>query len=135
MLIYPTITVAFATWFLMGFYRSVPVELEEAAMIDGATRLQAFLKIIFPSTLPGLVAAAIFTFSWCWDEFLYALVFIQDVEKKTMNIGVFELSLGDVYPWGILMAAGVLMSIPVIVLYIFLQKYMIRGLTAGAVKE
>ncbi|RLE12007.1 carbohydrate ABC transporter permease [Candidatus Aerophobetes bacterium] len=135
MLIYPTITLAFSTWFLISFYRSIPMELEEAALIDGASRFQAFRKVILPLTLPAQTAAAIFSFSWCWDEFLYALVFLQDVGKQTMNIGVYEFSLADIYPWGLLMSAGVLMSIPVIVLYVFVQKYMIRGLTAGAVKE
>jgi len=135
MLIYPTITLAFSTWFLISFYQSIPTELEESAMIDGATRFQAFRKIILPLTLPAQTAAAIFSFSWCWDEFLYALVFLQDVEKQTMNIGVYEFSLADIYPWGLLMSAGVLMSVPVIILYVFVQKYMIRGLTAGAVKE
>jgi len=135
MLIYPTITLGFSTWFLISFYRSIPMELEEAALIDGASRFQAFHKVILPLTLPGQTAAAIFSFSWCWDEFLYALVFLPDVGKQTMNIGVYEFSLADVYPWGLLMSAGVLMSVPVIVLYVFVQKYMIRGLTAGAVKE
>jgi len=135
MLIYPTITLAFSTWFLISFYRSIPIELEEAAMIDGASRFQAFRKIILPLTLPAQTAAAIFSFSWCWDEFLYALVFLQDVERQTMNIGVYEFSLADIYPWGLLMSAGILMSVPVIILYVFVQKYMIRGLTAGAVKE
>src|SRR5207249_2140030 len=132
--VYPTFTVPFCTWLLMGFFRSIPRDLEEAAMVDGATRLGAFWRVILPLTTPGILAAALFAFTLAWNEFLYALVFLHDTELKTIPVGLNDLMFGDIFLWGELMAAAVLTTLPVIVLYTYLQRYMVEGLTAGAVK-
>ena len=131
---YPTFTVPFCTWLLMGFFRSIPRDLEEAAMVDGATRLGAFTRVILPLTTPGILAAALFAFTLAWNEFLYALVFVHNTELKTIPVGLNDLMFGDIFLWGELMAASVLTTLPVIVLYSYLQRYMVEGLTAGAVK-
>ncbi len=131
---YPSFTVPFVTWLLMGYFESIPVELEEAAMIDGATRFRAFRVIILPLAAPGLLAAGLYAFTQAWNEFLYALVFITDVKQRTLPVGISGFITGDVYGWGYLMAGAVLTTLPVIVVYIYLQKYMVEGLTAGSVK-
>jgi multiple sugar transport system permease protein len=131
---YPSFTVPFVTWLLMGYFESIPVELEEAAMIDGATRFRAFRVIILPLAAPGLLAAGLYAFTQAWNEFLYALVFITDVKQRTLPVGISGFITGDVYGWGYLMAGAVLTTLPVIIVYIYLQKYMVEGLTAGSVK-
>ncbi len=131
---YPSFTVPFVTWLLMGYFESIPVELEESAMIDGATRFGAFRRIILPLAAPGVLAAALYAFTQAWNEFLYALVFITDVKQRTLPVGLSSFITGDVYGWGYLMAGAVLTTVPVIVVYIYLQKYMVDGLTAGSVK-
>jgi multiple sugar transport system permease protein len=131
---YPSFTVPFVTWLLMGYFESIPVELEEAAMIDGATRFGAFRRVILPLAAPGLLAAALYAFTQAWNEFLYALVFISDVKQRTLPVGLSTFITGDVYGWGYLMAGAVLTTLPVIVVYIYLQRYMVEGLTAGSVK-
>jgi multiple sugar transport system permease protein len=131
---YPSFTVPFATWFLMSFFRSIPRDLEEAALIDGATRSQAFVRIILPLSTPGLLAAGLFCFTLSWNEFLYALIFISSDKLRTLPVGLNEFLTSDVAFWGQLMAAAFLASVPVVVFYVYLQKYMIQGLTAGAVK-
>jgi len=131
---YPSFTVPFVTWLLMGYFESIPVELEEAAMIDGATRFRAFRVIILPLAAPGLLAAGLYAFTQAWNEFLYALVFITDVKQRTLPVGISGFITGDVYGWGYLMAGAVLTTLPVILVYIYLQKYMVEGLTAGGVK-
>ncbi len=131
---YPSFTVPFVTWLLMGYFESIPVELEEAAMIDGATRFGAFRRIILPLAAPGVLAAALYAFTQAWNEFLYALVFITNVKLRTLPVGLSSFITGDVYGWGYLMAGAVLTTLPVIAVYIYLQKYMVEGLTAGSVK-
>jgi multiple sugar transport system permease protein len=131
---YPSFTVPFVTWLMMGYFESIPVELEEAAMIDGATRFGAFRRIILPLAAPGVLAAALYAFTQAWNEFLYALVFITNVKLRTLPVGLSSFITGDVYGWGYLMAGAVLTTLPVIVVYIYLQKYMVEGLTAGGVK-
>ena len=131
---YPSFTVPFVTWLLMGYFESIPVELEEAAMIDGATRFGAFRRVILPLAGPGVLAAALYAFTQAWNEFLYALVFITDVKLRTLPVGLSGFITGDVYGWGYLMAGAVLTTLPVIAVYIYLQKYMVEGLTAGSVK-
>jgi multiple sugar transport system permease protein len=131
---YPSFTVPFVTWLLMGYFESIPVELEEAAMIDGATRFGAFRRVILPLAAPGVLAAALYAFTQAWNEFLYALVFITNVKLRTLPVGLSSFITGDVYGWGYLMAGAVLTTLPVIVVYIYLQKYMVEGLTAGSVK-
>jgi len=131
---YPSFTVPFVTWLLMGYFESIPEELEEAAMIDGATRFGAFYKIVLPLSAPGVLAAGLYAFTQAWNEFLYALVFITDGKLRTLPVGLASFITGDVYGWGYLMAGAVLTTLPVIAAYIYLQKYMVDGLTAGSVK-
>ena len=131
---YPSFTVPFVTWLLMGYFESIPEELEEAAMIDGATRFGAFYRIVLPLSAPGVLAAGLYAFTQAWNEFLYALVFITDGRLRTLPVGLASFITGDVYGWGYLMSGAVLTTLPVIVAYIYLQKYMVEGLTAGSVK-
>lgn len=135
MLTYPTFLIPFCTWLLMGYFRSIPFELEECALIDGASRLQILTKIVLPLAVPGLISAGIFAFTLSWNEFIYALTFISSSENKTVPIGVItELVEGDVYHWGALMAGALLGSLPVAVVYSFFVEYYVAGMT-GAVKE
>lgn len=131
---YPTFTVPLATWLLIGFFKSIPVELEQAAMIDGASRWRILTLIVLPLSKPGLVAAALFAFTNSWNEFIYALVFNSQAKLHTVTVGLTSLVMGDVYLWGELMAGAVLATLPVVILYLYLQKYVVAGLTAGAVK-
>jgi multiple sugar transport system permease protein len=134
-LTYPTFLIPFCTWLLMGYFRSIPYELEECALIDGATRLQILVKITLPLAVPGLISAGIFAFTLSWNEFIYALTFISSSENKTIPVGaITELVEGDVYHWGSLMAAALLGSVPVVVLYSFFVEHYVSSLT-GAVKE
>ena len=131
---YPSFTIPFVTWLLMGYFESIPEELEEAAMIDGATRFGAFWRIVLPLSMPGVLAAGLYAFTQAWNEFLYALVFITDGKLRTLPVGLASFITGDVYGWGYLMSGAVLTTLPVIAAYIYLQKYMVEGLTAGSVK-
>ncbi len=131
---YPSFTVPFVTWLLMGYFESIPEELEEAAMIDGATRFGAFYRVVLPLAAPGVLAASLYAFTQAWNEFLYALVFITDARLRTLPVGLASFITGDVYGWGYLMSGAVLTTLPVIAAYIYLQKYMVEGLTAGSVK-
>ena len=134
-LTYPTFLIPFCTWLLMGYFRSIPFELEECALIDGATRWQILVKIILPLAVPGLISAGIFAFTLSWNEFIYALTFVSSSEVKTVPVGVVtELVEGDVYHWGALMAGALLGSLPVAVMYSFFVEYYVSGMT-GAVKE
>ena len=134
-LTYPTFLIPFCTWLLIGYFKSIPYELEECAMIDGATRLQTLWKITLPLALPGLISAGIFAFTLSWNEFIYALTFIQSSENKTVAVGVLtELVRGDVYEWGALMAGALLGSLPVVILYSFFVEHYVSSMT-GAVKE
>jgi multiple sugar transport system permease protein len=134
-LTYPTFLIPFCTWLLMGYFRSIPYELEECALIDGATRWQILVKIILPLAVPGLISAGIFAFTLSWNEFIYALTFISASENKTVPVGVItELVEGDVYHWGALMAGALVGSLPVAVMYSFFVEYYVAGMT-GAVKE
>ncbi|WP_244488117.1 carbohydrate ABC transporter permease [Aureimonas sp. Leaf454] len=134
-LTYPTFLIPFCTWLLMGYFRSIPYELEESALVDGATRWQILTKIVLPLAVPGLISAGIFAFTLAWNEFIYALTFIQSSENKTVPVGVLtELVRGDVYEWGSLMAGALLGSLPVVILYSFFVDYYVSSMT-GAVKE
>ncbi len=131
---YPTFLVPFSTWLLMGYFQTIPRELEECARIDGATRLQAMFKIVIPLAVPGILSAGIFAFTLSWNEFLYALVFIHSPENKTIPVGVSsELIKGDVFFWGSLMAGALLGSVPVAFVYSFFVEHYVSGMT-GAVK-
>jgi multiple sugar transport system permease protein len=134
-LTYPTFLVPFCTWLLIGYFKSIPYELEECALIDGATRLQILRKITLPLAVPGLISAGIFAFTLSWNEFIYALAFIQSSEKKTLPVAVLtQLVQGDDYQWGALMAGALFGSIPVALFYSFFVDYYVSSLT-GAVKE
>ena len=134
-LTYPTFLVPFCTWLLIGYFKSIPYELEECALIDGATRLQILRRITLPLAVPGLISAGIFAFTLSWNEFIYALAFISSTEKKTVPVAVLtELVQGDVYHWGSLMAGALLGSLPVAIFYMFFVEYYVSSLT-GAVKE
>ena len=134
-LTYPTFLIPFSTWLLMGYFRSIPYELEECALIDGASRLQILVKIILPLAIPGLISAGIFAFTLSWNEFIYALTFVSSSEVKTVPVGVLtQLVEGDVYHWGALMAGALFGSLPVAILYSFFVEYYVSSLT-GAVKE
>ncbi|SPL63749.1 Maltose/maltodextrin ABC transporter, permease protein MalG [Ochrobactrum soli] len=132
---YPTFLIPFCTWLLMGYFRSIPFELEESALVDGANRWQILLKIILPLAVPGLISAGIFAFTLSWNEFIYALTFIQSSENKTVPVGVLtELVRGDIFEWGALMAGALFGSLPVVILYSFFVDYYVSSMT-GAVKE
>ena len=134
-LTYPTFLIPFCTWLLMGYFKSIPLELEECALIDGASRLQILVKIILPLAVPGMISAGIFAFTLSWNEFIYALTFVSSSEVKTVPVGVItELVEGDVYHWGSLMAGALLGSLPVAIIYSFFVDYYVASLT-GAVKE
>ncbi|MEU5911085.1 ABC transporter permease subunit [Micromonospora sp. NPDC047527] len=131
---YPTFTLPFATWLLVGYFSSIPIELEEAALVDGCTRIQAFGRVVLPLAKPGLLAVALFTLTNAWNEFLFAFVFITKDEYKTLPVGMQSMIAGDVVPQGQLAAASLLVSIPVVVMYALGQRFLTEGLTAGAVK-
>ena len=134
-LTYPTFLVPFCTWLLIGYFKSIPYELEECALIDGASRLQILRRITLPLAVPGLISAGIFAFTLSWNEFIYALAFISSSEKKTVPVAILtELVQGDVYQWGSLMAGALLGSLPVAIFYSFFVEYYVSSLT-GAVKE
>ena len=134
-LTYPTFLIPFCTWLLMGYFRTIPFELEECALIDGATRWQILTKIVLPLAVPGLISAGIFAFTLSWNEFIYALTFVSSSELKTLPVGVVtELVEGDVYHWGALMAGALFGSLPVAFIYSFFVEYYVSGMT-GSVKE
>jgi multiple sugar transport system permease protein len=134
-LTYPTFLIPFCTWLLMGYFKTIPKEMEECAMIDGASRIKIFRRIILPLCLPGVLSAGIFCFTLSWNEYLYALAFISSSAKKTVPIGlVTELVRGDVYHWGALMAGALCASVPVALVYSFFVEHYVAGMT-GALKE
>jgi len=134
-LTYPTFLVPFNTWLLMGYFRTIPKEIEECAMIDGCNRLQALIRVVLPIALPGIICAVLFSFTFSWNEFLYALVFVSSGDNKTITVGVTtELIRGDIYFWGSLMAGGIIGALPIVVAYVFFLDYYVSGLTGGAVK-
>ena len=131
---YMIFTVPFCTWMLKAYLASIPRELEEAALVDGATRIQAMVKIILPLAAPGVAAATIFAFTLSWNEYLYAFILMTDSEKMTLSPGMTKLVFGDIFLWGMIMAGATMMSLPVLVLYFVAQRFVVSGLTAGSVK-
>jgi multiple sugar transport system permease protein len=132
---YPTFLVPFSTWLLMGYFRTIPREVEECALVDGASRMQTLVRVVLPIAVPGVVCAALFGFTLTWNEFVYALTFVSRTASKTAVVGVTaDLIRGDIYYWGSLMAGAVLASVPVVICYVFFLDYYVSGLTAGAVK-
>ena len=133
-LAYLTFTVPFTTWLLMGYFRTIPVALEEAALVDGCTRLMALFRIILPLSMPAIVVTALFSFTLSWNEFLFALTFTSNPVSQTVTVGLTSTVAEDVFFWGVMMAASFLIAIPPVVLYLLGQRWVVRGLTAGAVK-
>jgi multiple sugar transport system permease protein len=134
-LTYPTILIPFSTWLLMGYFRSIPFELEECALIDGATRWQILIKIVLPLAVPGLISAGIFCLTLCWNEFIYALTFINTTANKTVPVAIVTaFTDGDQYRWGSLMAGALVGSLPLVILYAFFVEHYVSAMT-GAVKE
>jgi len=133
-LTYPIGLLPFATWVLMGYFRSIPVDIEEAAMIDGASRLRTFWSITLPLAAPALGAVTLLAFTNAWNEFLFAFVFINSESLRTLPVGLQSMIVGDILPWGKLMAASLLMAIPVVVIYTYAQRFLTEGLTVGGVK-
>ena len=132
---YPTFLVPFSTWLLMGYFRTIPREIEECALVDGASRMQTLVRIAIPMAIPGIVCVVLFGFTLTWNEFIYALTFVSQSTNKTAIVGVTaDLIRGDIYYWGSLMAGAVLASVPVVACYVFFLDYYVSGLTAGAVK-
>jgi multiple sugar transport system permease protein len=134
-LTYPTILIPFSTWLLMGYFKTIPFELEECALIDGASRWQILTKIILPLAIPGLISAFIFCFTLCWNEFIYALTFISSPDNKTVPVAIVtNFTDGDIYRWGSIMAGALIGSLPLVVLYAFFVEHYVAAMT-GAVKE
>ncbi|KPF98392.1 sugar ABC transporter permease [Rhodopseudomonas sp. AAP120] len=134
-LVYPTLLIPFSTWLLMGYFKTIPFELEECALIDGASRWQILTKIIVPLAVPGLISAFIFSFTLCWNEFIYALTFLQSTPNKTVPVAIVnEFVDGDIYKWGSLMAGALVGSLPLVILYAFFVEHYVSAMT-GAVKE
>ncbi|MCC6178265.1 MAG: carbohydrate ABC transporter permease [Chloroflexi bacterium] len=131
---YMIFTVPFCTWMLKAYLAGIPRELEEAGLVDGATRLQAMTRIILPLAAPGVAAATIFAFTLAWNEYLYAFILMTDSSKMTLSPGMTKLVFGDIFLWGMIMSAATLMSLPVLVLYFIAQRFVVSGLTAGSVK-
>jgi multiple sugar transport system permease protein len=132
--VYLTFSVPFSVWLLKAYFLSIPRELEDAALVDGATRWQSLALIVLPLATPGVAVACIFSFTLAWNEYLYAFTLLSDQENFTLATGLTKLIFGDVFLWGMIMAGGVLMSVPLLVLYFVAQRYIVAGLAAGAVK-
>lgn len=132
--VYLTFAAPLSTWLLMGYFKGIPVDLEEQAMVDGATRIQAFLRILLPLSAPGLIAVSVFTFTAAWNELLFGLIFITSQDLRTVPVAISYLITGDVFRWGLIMAGAVAAAVPVMVLYYLAQRFMVQGLSAGAVK-
>jgi multiple sugar transport system permease protein len=132
---YPTFLVPFSTWLLMVYFRTIPREVEECALVDGASRMQTLTRIVLPMAVPGIVCVTLFGFTLTWNEFTYALTFVSQTANKTAVVGVTaDLIRGDIYYWGSLMAGAVVASLPIVVVYVWFLDYYVSGLTAGAVK-
>jgi multiple sugar transport system permease protein len=133
-IVYLTFSLPLSTWLLAGYFRNVPPELEEQAMVDGSTRMGALFRILLPLSAPGLVAVGIFTFTGAWNELLLALIFITSEDKRTVPLGIQYLITGDIFLWGPIMAGAVFSALPVMILYFLAQRFMVQGMTAGSVK-
>jgi len=134
-LIYPTFTIPYATWMLTSYFRTIPIEIEEASLIDGCSRMRTMTTIFLPLASPGIISTMIFSFTLCWSEYLYALVFITDSSKKTITVGLADLIFEDILEWGQLMGGAVLAAVPVVLLYMIASSGVMSGLTEGGVKE
>jgi len=133
-IVYLTFSLPLSTWLLSGYFRGVPAELEEQAMVDGSTRMGSLFRILLPLSAPGLVAVGIFTFTGAWNELLLALIFITSEDKRTVPLAIQYLITSDDRPWGPLMAGAIFSALPVVILYFLAQRFMVQGMTAGSVK-
>jgi len=133
-LAYQTFCVPFCTWLLLGYFRTLPKELKDAALIDGCTPLGVLWRIILPLAAPGIATAAIFSFTQCWNEFLYVAALAQSGHLKTLSLGISGFLVSDIFIWGQMMAAAIIATIPMLLLFIFLQRFVVQGLTMGSVK-
>lgn len=132
---YPTFLIPFSTWLLLGYFRTVPREIEECALVDGATRIQALIRIVLPVAIPGIICTVLFSFTQSWNEFIYALTFLSSTAVKTATVGITgELIRGDIFYWGELMAGAIIGSVPIVIVYVFFLDYYVSGLTAGSTK-
>jgi ABC-type glycerol-3-phosphate transport system permease component len=131
---YLTFTVPFSTWMLIGHIRGIPIELDEAARIDGAGRLQVLVRVLVPVAAPGIAIVALFAFTQSWNEFLYALVYVYSDSARTLTSGLVGMMMGDVFIWGQLMAASMIAIAPVLAIYLVAQRYLVEGLASGSVK-
>ena len=135
LLLYPTLSVPFCTWIMIGYFSSIPKELDEAALIDGATYMQMLFKIFIPVAMPGIIAATIFAFTVSWGQFLYPMAFLYSSDQMVLTVGIVsDLIRGDVFQWGKIMAGSLMAALPPVIIYAFLMDYYIAGLTAGATK-
>jgi len=133
-LVYLTFSTGLSTWLLMGYFRAIPPDLEEQAMVDGATRLGALFRVLLPVSAPGIVAVSVFTFTAAWNELLLALIFITSPDLRTVPVALNYLITGDTFRWGLIMAGAVASAVPVMILYYLAQRFVVQGLTAGSVK-
>jgi multiple sugar transport system permease protein len=133
-LIYPTFTIPYATWMLISYFASIPKELEEAALIDGCSKVGAIFQVVFPLSMPGIVSTMIFSFTLCWSEYLYALVILTEDVSKTIPLALSDMIVTDTFAWGPLMAGSIIATVPIIILYMFASRYLISGMTLGGVK-
>ena len=131
---YAALSLAFSVWFLSGYFESIPIEIEEAAMLDGCSRLSAMVRVVLPMAMPGVVAALVFAFIWSWNEFMIALTFISTPDNRTLPLGIYSFLGQYSVDWHYLMAAALIAGIPVLVLFMLIEKHLVKGLTAGAVK-
>ena len=131
---YLTLTVPFATWLLKGYLATIPTELEDAALVDGCTHLGAMIRVVLPLAAPGIITAGLFSFTEAWNEFLYAFIFTTDANVTTGPVGLVSLVKGDVFLWGQIMAGGLILTAPILVIYMLAQEYVVGGLTGGAIK-
>jgi multiple sugar transport system permease protein len=133
-LVYPTITLPFCTWMLMSYFRSIPVELEEAALIDGCTRIGVLFRIVLPLSAPAIAVVGLFSFTQAWNEFLYALVFTNSLASRTLTVGLTQMLGEDVFYWGQMMAGALITAVPPVIMYMLAQRLVIKGLVVGGVK-
>ena len=133
-LVYPTITLPFCTWMLISYFRSIPVELEEAALIDGCSRLGVLFRIVLPLSGPAVVVVCLFSFTQAWNEFLYALVFTNSLASRTLTVGLTQMLGEDVFYWGQMMAGALITAVPPVLMYTLAQRMVIKGLVVGGVK-
>ncbi len=135
LIVYPTLAVPFCTWIMIGYFSSIPKELDEAALIDGASWLQILFKIFIPVAMPGIIAAAIFAFTVSWGQFIYPLAYLYSADQMVLTVGIIsELIRADVFEWGKIMAGSLMAAAPPVIIYAFLMDYYVSGLTAGATK-